>query len=364
VKARHILLKLSPDASESEASKVKEKILAVLKQVKEGEDFAEAAKKHSQGPSAPEGGDLGYFSKGQMVKPFEDLAFSLRKGEIGGPVRTDFGWHIIKVEDNKEMKVHTLAEVHDQIETDLKKAIASDLARERMLALMDQMPYDIDLSAYARQHGLTVKESDYFPKDGPIPGLGKDEKLSRSINSLEKNEVSEVIEHDGKFHIVQIVDQKESYIPKRDDVSDQLNKDLADHLAVVAAKTAAEECLKELKGGADWSELAKNKGVQPEETGFFTRGGAIPKIGYRTELLEAAFSLSAQNRYPEQAFEVNKKAYVVRWSGKKDIDQKEFEKEKKNFTQYLIAAKQERIFNAWLQSLKDKAEIKIVSPLE
>ena len=75
IKARHILFKLSPDAPESEVAQVKEKALALSKKLEKGEDFAKAAKEYSEGPTASKGGDLGYFKKGQMVKPFDDLAF-------------------------------------------------------------------------------------------------------------------------------------------------------------------------------------------------------------------------------------------------------------------------------------------------
>jgi len=238
------------------------------------------------------------------------------------------------------------------------------MAHERALSLMDQMPYDIELATYAAQHGLTGKESDYFPKNGTIPVLGGDERLKESINSLGKGEVSEVIEHKDKFYIIQVVDIKDSYIPKISDVSEKLNKDFMDHISLVAAKREAEGYLEELKGGADWSELAKKENLKTEETGFFSRGENIPKIGFAPSLYEAAFSLSSQKRYPDEVFKVNKKVYVIRWVNRKDINREDFSKEKKDFKQALLLTKERRISNAWLQSIKEEAEIKIVTPLE
>jgi len=364
IKARHILLKVSPDASESEETKTKEKALSLLKRLKDGEDFPTLAKKYSQGPTASKGGDLGYFTQGKMVKPFEELAFSLKKGEIGGPVKSQFGWHIIRIDDIKDATVKTLSEVRNQIVTTLKNDISKEIAHERALTLMDQMPYDIDLATYAAQHGLAVKETDYFPKKGTIPGLGGDERLTKSIFSLEKGETSEIIEHKDKFYIIQVVDNKDSHIPKMSEVSDKLDKDFINHLSLIAAKREAESSLEELKGGADWSELAKNKGLKTDETGFFTRRENIPKIGYSSLLSEATFSLSSQKRYPDEVFEVNNKVYIIRWLTKEDINMNDFDKEKKSFKQMLLLTKNRRIFNAWLQSIKEKAEIKIVTPIE
>ena len=364
IKARHILLKLSPDASESEETETKEKALSLLKRLRDGEDFAALAKKYSQDPAASKGGDLGYFTRGQMVKPFEELAFSLKKGELGGPVKTQFGWHIIQVDDIKDATVKTFSEVRNQIVTTIKNDISKEIAHERALTLMDQMPYDIDLATYAAQHGLTVKETDYFPKKGTIPGLGEDERLTKSIYSLEKGETSEIIEHKNKFYIIQVVDNKDSHIPKMSEVSVQLHKDFVDHLSLVAAKREAESYLEGLKGGADWFELAKNKGLKTDETGFFTRRENIPKIGYSPLLSEVTFSLSSQKRYPDEVFEVNNKVYIIRWLTKEDINMKDFDKEKKSFKQMLLLTKDRRIFNAWLQSIKEKAAIKIVTPIE
>ncbi len=364
IKARHILLKVSPDASESEETNTKEKALSLLKRLKDGEDFAALAKKYSQGPTASKGGDLGYFTRGKMVKSFEELAFSLKKGEIGGPVKTRFGWHIIRIDDIKNTTIKTLSEVRNQIVTTLKNDISNEIAHERALTLMDQMPYDINLATYAAQHGLAVKETDYFPKKGTIPGLGGDERLIKSIFSLKKGETSEIIEHKDKFYIIQVVDNKDSHIPKMSEVSDQLDKDVINHLSLIAAKREAESYLEELKGGADWFELAKNKGLKTDETGFFTRRENTPKIGYSPLLSEVTFSLSSQKRYPDEAFEVNNKVYIIRWLTKEDINMNDFDKEKKSFKQMLLLTKNRRIFNAWLQSIKEKAEIKIVTPIE
>ena len=364
VKARHILFKVAPNASESEEAEAKEGALAILKRARAGEDFSELAKKHSQDLSASNGGDLGYFQRGKMAKPFEDLAFGLKPGELGGPVRTKFGWHIIKVDDVKEASIKTLADVRDEIIETLKRDVGRDMARERLLSLMDQMPYDIDLTTYAAQHGLTATESDYFPKKGNVPGLGGDERFKKSIYSLEKGEVSDVIAHNDRFYLIQVVDSKDSYIPEMSEVSDQVHKDFIDHLSLAAAKKEAEGYLEELKGGADWFEVAKSKGLKTDETGFFSRGQSIPKIGQAPLLREAAFSLSSEERYPDQAFEVDKKVYIISWLDNEGIDREDFDKERESFRQALVLAKVRRISNAWLQSLRDKAEIEIVTPLE
>lgn len=130
VRARHILIKVAPNASAQQKAEAKNKIQSILQEIKpDGSNFAELAKKYSQCPSAQQGGNLGYFARGQMVKPFEDAAFSLRVGQISGIVETDFGYHIILIEDKKPERQLTLEEVSDQIREGL-----SDEALDKALA--------------------------------------------------------------------------------------------------------------------------------------------------------------------------------------------------------------------------------------
>ena len=118
VRARHILVK-----TEDEAKKI-------AKEISGGADFAESAKKYSQDSGGEGGGDLGYFTRGQMVKVFEDVAFSLEKGTVSSPVQSEFGWHIIKVEDKRDRKPPSFEEVKDQITASLVQAKLQSTVQE------------------------------------------------------------------------------------------------------------------------------------------------------------------------------------------------------------------------------------------
>jgi peptidyl-prolyl cis-trans isomerase C len=121
VKASHILIKTAEDATEDQKMEARKKIDDVRKKAVEGEDFAVLAKEYSEGPSNARGGDLGYFSRGQMVKPFEDVAFALKKGEISDVVETQFGYHIIIVTDHRPASVVDYETAQAQIEERLKQ---------------------------------------------------------------------------------------------------------------------------------------------------------------------------------------------------------------------------------------------------
>ena len=117
VRASHILIGIPQNADAATKQQAKAKAEALLKDLKAGKDFAATAKANSQDPgSAPNGGDLGYFEKGQMVPPFEQAAFGLKAGEMSEVVETQFGYHIIKVADKQDTRVVPLDEAKQQIE--------------------------------------------------------------------------------------------------------------------------------------------------------------------------------------------------------------------------------------------------------
>jgi peptidyl-prolyl cis-trans isomerase C len=122
VKARHILLRVPEGADEKAWKEAESKAKDVKKKLENGEDFAELAKKYSDDPgSKTKGGDLGFFTKGRMVPEFESAAFSLKPGELSGPVKTNFGYHIIEVKEKKAADTKALAEVQAQIRQALQK---------------------------------------------------------------------------------------------------------------------------------------------------------------------------------------------------------------------------------------------------
>ena len=116
VHARHILVQVPAGAQAADVEKARQKAVALAQEArKPGVDFAELAKKKSEGPSAADGGDLGFFRRGVMVPEFDKVAFSLKEGEVGDPVRTKFGWHVIKVDERRSVGVKSFEEIKDEL---------------------------------------------------------------------------------------------------------------------------------------------------------------------------------------------------------------------------------------------------------
>jgi peptidyl-prolyl cis-trans isomerase C len=121
VRASHILIKVDPEAEEAKKAEARTKIESLQAKLKKGEDFGALAKEYSEGPSGPKGGDLGFFGRGQMVKPFEEAAFSMKPGQVSGMVETRFGYHLIMVAERTPESTLSYEEVKDRLEQYLKQ---------------------------------------------------------------------------------------------------------------------------------------------------------------------------------------------------------------------------------------------------
>ena len=144
VRASHILIKVDQGASEEKKTEARKKIKVIQEKLQKGEDFGELAKLHSEGPSAPKGGDLNFFGRGQMVKPFEDAAFDLKPNETSDIVETQFGYHLIKVFEKQPAKKIAYADVKDRINKHLQD---QKLRTERQL-YFDRLKKDAKIEKF------------------------------------------------------------------------------------------------------------------------------------------------------------------------------------------------------------------------
>jgi peptidyl-prolyl cis-trans isomerase SurA len=122
VHARHILVQVDAKATPEQVEAARQKALAIAEEARRpGMDFSALAKARSEGPSAADGGDLGFFRRGVMVPAFEKVAFALKEGEVSEPVRTNFGWHVLKVEERRSVAVPPYEEVKPKLEAKLRQ---------------------------------------------------------------------------------------------------------------------------------------------------------------------------------------------------------------------------------------------------
>ncbi|GAB6062992.1 SurA N-terminal domain-containing protein [Deferrisoma palaeochoriense] len=358
VRARHILVRLPQNASEDEEKAARERIEKIRKQIEEGADFAELAKKVSEDPgSKDKGGDLGYFERGKMVPEFEKVAFSLEPGQVSEPVRTPFGYHLIRVEDHREARQKPLEEVRDQIERDIRRRKALELAFTAAdNTLMDLEDGKVTWEDLAKDH--EVKTTPLLAKTEPVPGVAKPEEFREVLFSLEPGQPGEVLETPQGTYLIALAELKPAEVPPLEDVRDQVEAAYRKQEAVRLARKKAEEFLATAREKG-WDEALKASGLTAETTDpFVKKGGAVPKIGWSPELKEAVFGLEP-GQVAEEPFEVNGKIYAVRLEEKIEPDMAGLEAEREKIRAELLAKKQEQVFEEYLQQLRKEAEIEI-----
>ncbi len=146
VHARHILVQLDPKATPAQVEAARKKAEGLAAEArKAGVDFAELAKAKSEGPSAKEGGDLGFFRRGVMVPAFEKVAFALKEGEVSEPVRTQFGWHVLKVEERRAVDVPAFETVKAELEGRLRMQKTEKFVEQYVQELKQQASIDVKI---------------------------------------------------------------------------------------------------------------------------------------------------------------------------------------------------------------------------
>ena len=258
-KARHILISVDDKTSDADAKK---KINDLHAKIQSGESFEELAKKHSQDPgSAEQGGDLGFFGKGIMDKVFEDTAFALNKGEISKPIRSEFGYHIIKLEEIKAGKGKNLGDVRDELLKELKRSKAERVYAEKAEKLVN-LTYENpeSLEPAADELGLTIQTTTLFSKMGG-PGIVSNPKVRDAAFSnevLNEGLNSEAIEiSDSHSVVVRLKEHKPAKLKPLDEVKSAIVSQLKNTKAMVMAKEKGEKILADVQSGKSPTSLAK-----------------------------------------------------------------------------------------------------------
>ena len=261
VEARHILFRLENTATEEEAEKKKAKAEEVLKMAKQGKDFAELANQYSEDPgNNGQGGHLGAFKKDAMVKPFSDKAFSMKAGEISEPVRTQFGWHIIKVEKVSEASEKKLEEVKEDIRKKLAEEKARIMAYDAAEALYNAIPGGGDLQKEAQIRKQEVAETAFFTKEKGPEKVKNPAQFATAAFALSEKQISTVQDMGDAFYLIQMTEKIPSAVSRLEEVKDRVRADLLSQKQDEKAKADAESFLAGLKNPAGNAE----KNAAPE----------------------------------------------------------------------------------------------------
>jgi peptidyl-prolyl cis-trans isomerase D len=256
----HILL---PVANPKDDAAVKAKAEGILKRAQAGEDFAQLAKEFSQDPgSAQQGGDLGWSERKAWVPPFADAAFSMKVDEIRGPVKTQFGYHILKLAGIQPAAVKTFEQSKADLETEYRRAQAEKLFNDAQDALADAaLQNTTDIGVVARKAGLTVLEVPGFSRTDGGGALGKvpaviDAAFSQDVLDGRLSSMVEV--EKGRGVVLRATDHKLPQQKPLDEVRNDVVAAWKKQRGMELAAAAAADAVKRLEGGESWDAVAKS----------------------------------------------------------------------------------------------------------
>lgn len=359
VEARHILIKVDADATEKAAAEAKERALEILQKYREGASFEELAKTYSEGPSGPEGGYLGAFRKGDMVPRFSEKAFSMSAGEVSEPVRTQFGWHLIKVEKVNAASKRSLEAAESEIRSTLTEEKAKLEAYDAAESFFNRTFEGDDISTIPVENAA-VETSGYFTKKGPEQGIASPRRFAAAAFDLLPTQISDVLELEDGYYILQVVDKKPGVIPELAAVQPEVRADLIAERQDALAGEDAEKLLQQLKTATtNAADVPETGALSFKTTGFFGRNAEIPGIGYENAIARAAFELTPENPLPPDVIKGGKGYYVIRFRERRVPDEAAFATEKESIVQKLMDQKRRQAFEAWLAEMKNRSEITI-----
>ncbi len=350
VKVAHILFKTT-GKTPAEIAAIEKTAADVLNQIRAGANFGDLAKRYSEDSTAQAGGELGWIVHGQTVQNFESTAFSLKPGEVSGLVKTEYGIHIIKVEDKQVAHLETFEEVSGSIRDELEKQRIADLQDSLTTSLATQLkanPQQFD--DIVRKAGFVSRETPLFKYNQPVPDLGKSDGLENLTFQLRLNEVGGPVSVPRGEAVIQLIQLSPEHTPTLDEVRPQVEEDFRHQDSITLAQDKAQKLL-ELAKTEDFDKAAKSLGLTPKLSNDFSQNEYVEGAGNGSQLT-GAFTLN-----PGQLSEVitvgsNKVLFkVVSHTPANDAD---FAAQRDQIEEELLSQKRSLEFEIYRQNLKEQ----------
>ena len=356
----HILFK-TVGKTDAEIAEIRQKAEDVLKQAKKGGNFEDLAKKYSEDDgSKAKGGDLGWIVEGQTVPDFQQVAFSQPKGTVSDLVKTEYGFHIIKVLDRETAHTKSFEEVRDSIlPMVLDEKVtneANDISNQMAAAVRqsDRQPLD-DI---AKKFNLEVGETAPVSTSEPVGKLGNSPDVHEALFELRPGELSQPLRLDSGYAILTVKNIVPAHQATLAEVHDQVLADYQREKSLDAAKAKAEDLAKLAAGGEPLDKAAKSLNLDVKTSDAFARNGSVPDVGTGQQL-DAAFKMPVGQT--SKATQLGSNWLVYKIAEHDAPVPEDFAKQSKDIQHQLVQSKQEAAFAAFHTALVDrlKAEGKL-----
>jgi len=351
VHAEHILL-MTVGKTDAEIEEIHQKAEDVLKQAKKGTNFEDLAKKYSEDPgSKDKGGDLGWITQGQTVPEFEKTAFGLDKGKISDLVKTQYGFHIIKVLDKETAHTKPFEEVKDSIRTPLLLTKTDKMASDEadQLSATIRRSNKVSLDDLGKQFHLSLGETRPVTATDPILELGNSKEAKDAIFRLRQDELGLPIRTDRGYLVLSVKQIQPAHPGSLEEVRDKIITELKQQKSTELARTKAEDLAKRVKSGEKFEVAAKSLGLEAKTSDLLARNGSISGA-VSGKQVGAAFQLKPGD--VGAPLNVGANWFVYRVAEKQEPNPADFEKQKKELTDQVLQTKRNIAFEAFRTSLE------------
>jgi len=347
-RASHILLKVPAGASDADTAKVAAKARDVLRQARAGGDFADLARRYSEDSSAAAGGDLNFFGRGQMVKEFEEAAFSLPVGSISDPVKTVYGFHIIKVTDTRDARVQPFDEVKDAIRDDIALGRARSAAMDRA-AQIATAAVGGHLDDAARAQGLAVTETGPLHTGDALPGQPASQQVVMRMLALQPGQVSEAVAVPGGMIIVQVTGALPDEARPLSEVRARVEKEILDERRSDALRARA-------GAAGSLATLARQLAIDVRKQDDLARGAGLPGVP-RDARIDRQIDALAPGVIGDPV--VTTTGLVVLSVRARNDHRDEFAAQRDTTRDSLVTQQRDRLLRAHVHRLRDQGEVTI-----
>lgn len=347
-RASHILLKVPAGASDADTAKVAAKAGDVLRQARAGGDFADLARRYSEDSSAAAGGDLNFFGRGQMVKEFEEAAFSLPVGSISDPVKTVYGFHIIKVTDTRDARVQPFDEVKDAIRDDIALGRARSEAMDRAAQIATAAAGG-HLDDAARAQGLAVTETGPLRTGDALPGQPASQQVVMRMLALQPGQVSEAVAVPGGMIIVQVTGALPDEARPLSEVRARVEKEILDERRSDALRARA-------AAAGSLATLARQLAIDVRKQDDLARGAGLPGVP-RDARIDRQIDTLAPGVTGDPV--VTTTGLVVLSVRARDDHRDEFAAQRDTTRDSLVTQQRDRLLRAHVHRLRDQGEVTI-----
>ena len=348
----HILFK-TVGKTDSEAEEISKKAEDVLKKAKSGANFGDLAKQYSDDSTKEVGGDLDWIVRGQTVPEFEQAAFSLPIGSISDLVKTQYGFHIVKVIDRQAARTQTLDDVFPQIlgtlQEDQAQREAEDLSGQISAEIRRSGRVSID--DLAKKFNLKFGQTPPLEANKPILEVGNSPELTETIFRLRPGDDSAAIRTDKGYVVISVKEDQPAHPATLAEVRDRVLADYRREKAADLAKSRAEELAQRAKSGEDLAKAAKPLGLEAKTSDLFSRTGSISDLGGAAQL-GPAFSLAAGQT--SDAVPLGADWAVYRVLERQPANPADLAKQRQDIQQQLLDARHTMAFEAFRTALDNR----------